>query len=506
MKTDCTTKKSFEERELEILRNAIDLSQEKTGKKIVNSPEIKKMIKILEDFIREKHVICYGGTAINNLLPESDQFYNKDIEIPDYDFFTPSPIEDAKELADIFYSHGYESVEAKAGQHYGTYKVFVDFIPIADITKLNESLYKAVREESVKIDGILYAPPNFLRMSMYVELSRPDGDISRWEKVLKRLILLNKHYPLKGKKCNNIDFVRSFESSVNDERHIYNIVKDSLINDGVVFFGGYACALYGTYMNDKKRKDYEVPDFDVLSVNPLKTAKDIKLSLEQEGFRKIKIIKHKSIGEIIMTHYQIEVDGETVAFIYEPIACHSYNTLFLHGQNIKVASIDTMLSFYLAFLYGDRPYYDKERILCMTEYLFTVQSKNRLEQKGLLKRFSTTCYGTQETKESIRAEKALKYEELKYNKNSPEYEAYFLSYIPSHTFNNSNQSPPSTYLSSSSLSSGTVASSKIMTNTTRPTPYHKTMSYKSKTKRQSTTTKPSSTKKNKKISHNFIKF
>ena len=32
-------------------------------------------------------------------------------------------------------------------------------------------------------------PPNYLRMAMYLELSRPDGDVSRWEKVLKRLTL-----------------------------------------------------------------------------------------------------------------------------------------------------------------------------------------------------------------------------------------------------------------------------------------------------------------------------
>ena len=30
-------------------------------------------------------------------------------------------------------------------------------------------------------------------MAMYVELSRPMGDVSRWEKILKRIILLNKN-------------------------------------------------------------------------------------------------------------------------------------------------------------------------------------------------------------------------------------------------------------------------------------------------------------------------
>jgi hypothetical protein len=33
-------------------------------------------------------------------------------------------------------------------------------------------------------------------MSIYLELSRPRGDVSRWKKVYSRLLLLNKHYPI----------------------------------------------------------------------------------------------------------------------------------------------------------------------------------------------------------------------------------------------------------------------------------------------------------------------
>ena len=57
-----------------------------------------------------------------------------------------------------------------------------------------------------------------------------------------------------------------------------------------------------------------------------------------------------------------------------------------------------MLSFYLAFYYSDKPYHPKNRILCMSKFLFDIQSKNRLQQKGLLKRFSINCIGTQPTR------------------------------------------------------------------------------------------------------------
>ena len=191
------TKEEFNERELDILRQAVDKAEERAGKRIANSPEIITIIKIVEDFIKSKKLVCYGGTAINNILPQQDQFYNKNIEIPDYDFFSPNALQHAKELADIYYSKGYTEVEAKAGVHTGTYKVYVNFIPVADITFLEDKLFKAISMESIHVNGIMYAPPNFLRMSMYLELSRPEGDVSRWEKVLKRLILLNKHYPLR---------------------------------------------------------------------------------------------------------------------------------------------------------------------------------------------------------------------------------------------------------------------------------------------------------------------
>ena len=98
----------------------------------------------MENFISKKGLVCYGGTAINNILPERDQFYNKELEIPDYDCFSSKAMEDAKELADIYYKAGYTEVEAKAGVHVGTYKVFVNYIPIADITQLNPNIFKAL--------------------------------------------------------------------------------------------------------------------------------------------------------------------------------------------------------------------------------------------------------------------------------------------------------------------------------------------------------------------------
>jgi hypothetical protein len=423
---------TFEDCELTILRMAVDKAEEKIGKRIVNSEDIKKIIKIVEDFIKRKNLICYGGTAINNILPTEEQFYNKDAEIPDYDFFTTNALHDAKELADIYYKNGFTDVEAKSGQHHGTYKVFVNYIPIADLTLLPKGIYNSIKKEAIRVAGILYTPPNYLRMAMFLELSRPAGDTSRWEKVLKRMLLLNKNFPITDLNCNNIDFQREMENK-KDEDKIYENVRNTLINQGVVFFGGYAITLYSQYMPKHLRKQLEkIADFDVLSNEPETTADIVKERLKDVGIRNVKIIKREPIGEIIPVHYEIRVGNDTIAFIYKPIACHSYNIINIGSQKVKIATIDTMLSFYLAFLYTDRPYYNQflERILCMSKLLFDVQQKNRLEQKGLLRRFSITCYGHQESVEEIRAHKAEKYRELKQKGNREEFEEWFLNYKP----------------------------------------------------------------------------
>jgi hypothetical protein len=602
---------SYDEKELEILREAVDLVEKKKGAEITHDPKIKKIISIVEDFIANKKLVCYGGTAINNILPEDAQFYNKDIELPDYDFYSSNALDDAKALADIYYKAGYEDVEAKSGVHHGTYKVFVNFTGIADITQMEPDLFKAISRNAIIKDRIRYAPPDFLRMAMYLELSRPDGDVSRWEKVQKRLTLLNTHHPLKGYNCDKIDYQRGFEGattsntgeisisktrnrtksksksrSVKDgggrrdddddddtsakalkkdaitgiiqkyrhlgaymkhlyyavpsheetigdfkyaieedkithryrliakyerflgkddefilysmknskldanasptrsrsrsasatrtrsasptrtptrtptrsrsrsaspeysvssssisyssnrekqlvESDVYRIVRDIFIKNRVVFFGGYANLLYSRYMPKRQRRIIQkIPDFDILSEEPRQLCETIVRELTAHNYPGVKYSKHKGVGEVISEHYDIRIGDEVIAFLYKPLACHSYNTIRVDNESIRIATIDTLLSFYLAFIYADRVYYDINRILCMSQFLFDVQKHNRLKQTGLLRRFSINCYGKQPTLESMRFEKTEKYEELKNKKNTREYEEWFLRYIP----------------------------------------------------------------------------
>ena len=446
--TICEDKMTFQECELAILRKAIDEGETKQGEMVAKNEDVKKIIGILEDFLKIKRVICYGGTAINNILPKNDQFYDKDIEVPDYDFYSNSAMDHAIELANIYNEHGYTEVEAKAGVHHGTYKVYVNFLPIADITQLHSMIFDELYEASIKIAGIRYASPDFLRMGMFLELSRPNGDISRWEKVHKRLILLNKHYPFKSNtQCDKIEFQRKMNRPLSGnsvvqkdnmtieeiEAEVFTIVRDELASHGAVFFGGYACGLYAKHMKDGEKQEFaKIPDFDVIIEDSDHVALIIKEQLEQSGYTKILLIEHAEIGEIVPRHIEIKIGKESIAFLYDPIACHNYNTITVgNDMEINVATIDTILTFYLAFMYTKKLYYYKDRLSCLAEYLYDLQEDNRLNQKGLLKRFSMKCYGKQPTMEDIRAKKAQKYAEMASKKGTHEYEEWFLNYKPS---------------------------------------------------------------------------
>lgn len=444
--------KTLDELEEALVKEAVEKIDATNGAKKTNDPNIKNILSIVEQFIKKKELICYGGTAINNILPEEAQFYDKKKEIPDYDFYSPNALDDAKELSDELYEEGYSDVEAKSGTHYGTYKVFVNFVAVADVTQMEVNLFQNIKSNTIKIDGMLYAPPNLLRMAMYLELSRPAGDVSRWEKVSKRLILLNKHYPLKSDKCFSNDTKMmpfqtpnnkksptrdQLDGTKNDvetkEVQLFRIIRNTFIEANLVFFGGYAISHYSRHLPYSDRDIFsQIPHFDVLSLDPESVSSKLKQRLMDNNFENIEITKHSGSGEIVPEHYEITVDGISVAFLYKPSACHSYNIITVKTKKIKIASIDTMLSFYLAMIYTNKPYYDVKRILCMCDYLLKIQLHNRLNQRGLLRRFGALCYGKQETLQDIKALKSEKFRQLK--KSDSEYEKWFLKYSPMEHF------------------------------------------------------------------------
>jgi hypothetical protein len=399
------------DKELNIVKMVAEMAQKKYTEKL--TPKTLDVIRTVEKFIKDKNLICYGGIAINNILPKRDQFY-KSNEFPDYDFFSNDALNHAKELADIYSKAGFGNVEAKSGMHYGTYKVYVNFLNIADITQLDDVYYENLKKSAKVVQGIMYCPPDFLRMSLYLELSRPKGDVSRWEKIFPRLRLLNKKFPIKNTKC------KSMKGNIDNK--IYDSIKNILIDQKCIFIGGLAQKIYKKYT---KNKIANYNTFDVIGLKAENISDTIK---KKHKDLKVNIESVDKIGELIPKHYKIIIDNICYANIYQSDACYSYNRIKIGKKIVNIGTIFTILSFYLIFLFAGEKEYDSNRILCTSHIIQNIYLRNRLKNSGILKVFTIQCEGKQETLEDILLEKREKFKTLK--RNSKDYEKWFLKYVP----------------------------------------------------------------------------
>ena len=406
--------------ESKLLSLAINSAKKRNQEYDINMEKnVVDIFGIVKRFIKTRNVLCYGGTAINAVLDEKDRFYDETYDLPDYDFFSMRAMSHAKELADMYAKQDYV-VHAKAGQHYGTYKVYVNFLPVADITQCDSRIFDRLWKQKYIVDGIRYVPPNFLKWSMYLELSRPMGDVSRWDKVYQRLKLLEQRFPISkcliSNKNKNSTLNRSFSSYQYDESQLHDHLKELFIEDNVIFFGFSA---YTEYMYTyKKKKKVKAADFEVISTDYIACANRIRTNLTNLGYQPIYTTQVDGIGEFVPSHYEVRLGQAIIAHIYESQSCYSYNVVSIRSKTngemkMKVASIETLLSFYFIFLYIDNHYNNVNRITCMAQSLLELQRKNLAASRGLLKRFPIDCDGVQKTKKVVMREKYDKFIELK---------------------------------------------------------------------------------------------
>jgi hypothetical protein len=402
---------------MEAIAEAAEIAQEEIDKENASDPSVKRVLKIVERFIKTHRVMCYGGTAINNLLPKEDQFYNLLVDIPDYDFYSETPQVHAAKLADRIAKAGFKSVEVKPGMHLGTYKVFADYIGIADISSLDKPIFSKLWKESIVKDGIHYVPPNFLRMSVYLELSRPRGDVSRWKKVYGRIQKLNKHYPLTCPKEEE-----ALEVFLKDDTR--KSIEKLLVKEKVVLLGFNASIL-----QDKKEKSKWSLPLDVLATPEQKSHVVKELLSYFEKYDNVSSKDYPEYAELIPAYTDI-IDPKTklvLVRVYETNACHSYHVA---PNGLHIASIPTLLQFFLSTLYGPKELLDKpeQRFLCVAEHLMNLANNNLSRRYKLLT--PITCLGKQKGLIEMRAEKSELYEKLKGDRNSREFLESFFMYNP----------------------------------------------------------------------------
>jgi|APGre2960657373_1045057.scaffolds.fasta_scaffold17317_2 hypothetical protein len=396
------------------IEEAAKLAQSLIDKRAVENPITVRTLDIVYNFMKQHRVLGYGGTALNNLLPKSKQFYDPKVDVPDYDFYSETPQEHAKMIADKLAKAGVLNIEVKPGLHLGTFKVFADYVPVADISTLSKPIFMKLWNDSIVRDGVRYVPPNFLRMSVYLELSRPMGNVERWAKVYKRIRLLNEEFPVV---CPTSDEAINEEYATPEVREK---LEDLMLKNEVVLLGFNASTIQGG------KDEWKLP-LDLL-VEPDSFDKIVKelIGIFGRGFAKKR--EFEEYGELLPAHADITHNDKLLVRVFETIACHSYHKL---PSGLMVASIPTLLNFFFAMLYADKEFVEhtsRQRLVCTSHKLMEIANNSSRRRFKLLT--PITCLGKQLEMTDLMRKKSELYTKLSSNKQSSAFMKYFFSYSP----------------------------------------------------------------------------
>lgn len=170
------------------------------------APELEQAFDIVRSFLRKKKRLIYGGTAIDFALRVKGTHLYSDARneaYPDYDFYSPTHLEDAYTLAAELQAAGMPNVSAIRALHFQTMKVRVDFVPVADISFMPTDVYALLEDKwSLVYEKMHFVHPTFQRLDLHSALAYPfdnaplESVFERLKKDVKRLNLLMEHYPL----------------------------------------------------------------------------------------------------------------------------------------------------------------------------------------------------------------------------------------------------------------------------------------------------------------------
>lgn len=406
-------------KQLELIKKASETAQKKMNYEIAHDDDILRSIEVVENFLRTKHRLCYGGQAINAHLPKKYKIYDPELSIPDYDFFTPDQPSDIRELLSELRKAGFSEISVREGMHEGTMKVYVNFTAVADITQIDKNLYRLLSQREFKYDGISYLDANTLRMLMYLELSRPRGEVERWSKVYERLALFNEFVPIK--QCSeyktDIEDVLTLEQS----SYLFNYIRDNKRT-----FAGADLLPFFTQILEKKSKMSSIEfllgtkkPFIFLSPNAEDDAKRIRTEfniLSGKANTTIRSIKPQG-GDLIPEIKIVTQGNKFLAFIIQQSACHSYLNVYTDKFNsIRIASTDTLITLYFSLGLIDPKYFAMGAMECLANELIYLSIKARNNPKKFLFPFiSIKCSGYQTSLPSLIRAKVRRITEKKKN-------------------------------------------------------------------------------------------
>lgn len=352
----------------------------------------KKLYDLAIDTIGQFKVLLYGGTAINDILPDKLKFYSKS-QLPDIDIFCSFKTYKllSKKLLKVFFLNGNEITTIREALHEHTYKLMVDGLHILDISIIGTDFFNTLSKNKIKssFKKLYTVNIEYLKYSLHTMIAQPLQS-HNWVKIFDRMINFYKAYPNKAKSCDiDVDeyFIADFP------QHIFNDVLDYIKTTEFVSFGWNVISKY-IKLDSKNKTPVQ---YLMSSIEPSIVANDI-----------LSYLKNKDITIIDGGEYAI-ICYKDIKFLYifNTHNCSSYVTY----RNLKQASIHSIIQ-ELYMIYFNT---SNATILTTIHCLINVLLKNLNSKKTLYLQFVVDCYGDQKGIVTLRKDKFLriqKYKEL----------------------------------------------------------------------------------------------
>jgi len=367
-------------------------------------------------YFKKKPVLMYGGTAINDLLPDRLKFYAEKT-LPDLDVFvTEDRVEAiAQGLVNEYTAKGYDLAAYKPALHENTLKVYAQGVQVADVSGVPRKAYATLRKGSVRSSlGIPLVNTAFLRWSLHSMLAQP-YDSHRWKKVYERVVAFYQVYPpaaCDAAKAMSVPAagvgVSAAERAAAGDIHagVARFVK----SNGLVMFGFDAVRMF---LPEQFREDSVAassqPMFNLLvAEEPRATAYELVAALRaraKEARTDAAGAAARSLSDpavfrvssvypgdaFVPDHVIVYYKKRPIAALYHSESCMS----FVPVRGFRVASLQTMLRMYMSLMLSAHDHHKKEKPACVANalawlHLKLVKSPSR---RKLLEQFVLTCYG-----------------------------------------------------------------------------------------------------------------
>lgn len=353
------------EKVLEQLPKIIQKNEKNRGIKL--KPTKKKMLQaanIVRAYLIKYKRKIYGGMSIDESIKRKNKkkaIYDED-NFPDYDFYTPEPINDIVNITNELVKAGFKDVQGKEAFHANTYKIRVENYEneLADISYVWSYLYYKI--PTIVIKDLHFVHPDFQIMDIYRIITNPMTGWLKIEKAYYRAMLLEKFYllpktkkflkqELKTCKCNyQIGSSKPFyiqkmiSEVINDflsKRKDYIIVGDYAYNK---FIEKSKIQLKEERMLVPQSKKYTLRVY-IFSQKFDNFIKELIKFLKNDKSMKIKEIssqKYHPFIELYPNSIKIMVNNHIIIRIYRTDICQPYQKI----DNLLYGSIHLQLLHY----------------------------------------------------------------------------------------------------------------------------------------------------------------